>query len=477
MIKENQKLLNNINIITDVIIAIASIIMSYMLIFHLLDFEKNFALIDYIKLAVVFAPIQLMTFGCLGLYDSFRTKAFTTELGKLLQALIIDGVFMVTILYVLHLFNFSRWALFTFLALDFVLAALKRLLMRRILRKMRAKGYNQKRVLVIGGGSAARDYIHEITGDKSYGLVCAGYISDTNTLECAERLGGFEDMAELLEREHFDEAVCALDDDETDWLSQTVEACEHSGTKLSVIPIIYRFMSVTTSIDVVGSIPLMNIRRIPLDNIGNAFLKRTMDIVGSAVLLVLTSPIILISMLIIKLTMGGSPIFKQKRVGLNKKLFTMYKLKSMKDSDCSDTAWSTDADPRKTRFGAFIRKLSIDELPQLVNVLKGDMSLVGPRPEVPFYVDEFKNTIPMYMIKHQVKPGITGLAQIKGLRGDTSIEKRIEYDIRYIENWSFFLDISILLQTLFKFTNSEKLSKKDNAGDAVNNIPERIKND
>ena len=160
--------------------------------------------------------------------------------------------------------------------------------------------------------------------------------------------------------------------------------------------------------------------------------------------------------------MGGKVIFRQKRVGLNKKIFVMYKLKSMRDNEQSETAWSTDSDPRKTRFGALIRKLSIDELPQLFNVLKGNMSLVGPRPEIPYYVENFKDSVPLYMIKHQVKPGMTGLAQVNGYRGDTSIEKRIEFDIHYIENWSYFLDLSILMKTVFCFMNKEKLKTENN---------------
>ena len=164
--------------------------------------------------------------------------------------------------------------------------------------------------------------------------------------------------------------------------------------------------------------------------------------------------------LITKCTSKGPVIFKQNRVGLNKKLFTMYKFRSMKVNFDEETAWSTNTDPRKTKFGSFIRKFSIDELPQFFNVLKGDMSLVGPRPELPHFVENFKNEIPLYMVKHQVKPGITGFAQVNGFRGDTSIKKRIEHDIYYIENWNILMDISILFQTAFKgFKNNEKIIK------------------
>ncbi len=459
MIKENQKLFNAINIISDAVMAVFAMMTSYLLVFHLLGFEENYALQDYLKLAILFMPIQLMTFGCMGLYDSFRTKRFTKELEKLVGAFAIDAVLIITMLYVVHIFNFSRWALFIFFLIDLTMVALKRFILRKVLKQYRSSGFNLKNVAVIGGGEAAREYIKTINEEKEFGYKLAGYISDEE-IPGAKQLGFYNDMLTVLEENNFDEVVCALGNDNK-LLSEAVEACEKTGTKISVIPTIYKYISSTPSVDMVGSIPLLNIRRIPLDNIGNAFVKRAMDVVGSLVLIILTSPIMLISALIIKITMGGKVIFKQQRVGLNKELFTMYKLKSMKDNATSDTAWSTDNDPRKTRFGSLIRKLSIDELPQLFNVLKGEMSLVGPRPEIPFYVNSFKETIPLYMIKHQVKPGMTGLAQINGYRGDTSIEKRIEFDIQYIENWNLFMDISILLRTaLSGFVNKEKLKKK-----------------
>ncbi len=458
MIKENQKLFNRLNVLTDAAAAIVSVTAAYLLVFNLLDFDRNYPLIDYFKLLLIFVPVQLMTYGCMGLYGSFRSRRFTKEFGRLFAAFLLDGLALVALLYIVQIINFSRWALAIFLVLDFMLVAAKRFFMRRLLRAFRRSGYNQKYVLVVGSGAAARDYLRTIAEEKHLGFLCVGYISD-GEMPGAKKLGDMSGLLSALEEKSYDEVVVALDPGDDDKLGMVVEACELTGTKISVIPSIYKYMSSTPAIDMVGNIPMMNIRRIPLDNIGNAVLKRALDIVGSAVLLILTSPVILVSMLVIKLTMGGEVIFRQKRVGLNKKVFTMYKLKSMRDSAESDTAWSKDTDPRRTKFGSFIRKFSIDELPQLVNVLKGEMSLVGPRPEIPFYVNDFKDKIPMYMIKHQVKPGITGLAQINGYRGDTSIEKRIEFDVQYIENWSFFLDISILLRTaLSGFINSEKLS-------------------
>ena len=259
-----------------------------------------------------------------------------------------------------------------------------------------------------------------------------------------------------------DEVVCALDISDSKYLENVVSDCEKSGTKISIIPFCYKYIPSQPYIDQIGSIPLINIRRIPLDNLGNAFTKRAIDILGSLVLIILTSPIMLTTAIIIKCTSKGPVIFKQNRVGLNKKLFTMYKFRSMKVNSQEETGWSTNSDPRKTKFGSFIRKFSIDELPQFFNVLKGDMSLIGPRPELPHFVDNFKNEIPLYMVKHQVKPGITGLAQVNGFRGDTSIKKRIEYDIYYIENWNILMDISILFQTAFKgLKNNEQIIKNN----------------
>ena len=173
----------------------------------------------------------------------------------------------------------------------------------------------------------------------------------------------------------------------------------------------------------------------------------------------LTSPVLLACAIGVKLSSPGPIIFRQERVGRNKKKFYMYKFRSMRVNDSQDTGWSSDRDNRKTEFGAFIRKFSLDELPQLFNVFKGDMSLVGPRPELPFHVDRFKEEVPLYMVKHQVRPGITGWAQVNGLRGDTSIKERIEHDLYYIEHWDVLLDIKILLMTGFggKFINSEQL--------------------
>ena len=208
-----------------------------------------------------------------------------------------------------------------------------------------------------------------------------------------------------------------------------------------------------------AGLPLINIRRVKLDDTAADLAKRVMDVVGSALLIVLTSPVMLLAAVGTRLSSPGPVIFRQERIGRDRKPFYMLKFRSMRVNDEQDSAWSTKQDDRRTKFGSFIRKCSLDELPQLWNVLRGDMSLVGPRPEIPRFVDQFKNEVPLYMVRHQVRPGITGWAQINGFRGDTPIKARVERDIFYIENWDFWFDMRILLATVFrgKFINDEQL--------------------
>ena len=203
--------------------------------------------------------------------------------------------------------------------------------------------------------------------------------------------------------------------------------------------------------------PIINIHSTPLDNPANAFVKRAMDVLGSLALIIVTLPIMIFAAIGVFISSPGPVFFKQRRVGKMGRIFTMYKFRSMRLNRQSTKAWSHKGDPRKTKFGAFIRSTAIDELPQLFNVLFGDMSLVGPRPEIPHFVEEFKQTIPLYMVKHYVKPGMTGLAQVKGLRGDTSVEKRIREDIEYIENWTLSMDLAILFATPFKAFNKNEI--------------------
>ena len=459
MIQENQLLLNRLNIALDGLLVFLSFLMGYWLRFYVLPGGISvMPFRAYVAAAAALIPLHLLTFSIMGLYESHRSIRLYQELGRLFWANALDFVLLLMGFFLMKDVHFSRLALGIFFVLVNASLGLKRIVLRKFLHRVRILGYNAKKVLIIGSGAVAKDYWKELRCSPELGFQVVGYVSERPDWREVPYLGSFHRLGELLDQLKPDEAVAGLDMDEYTQMPRIIQACENSGTKLSLIPFYAQYMPAHPQFDSINGLPIINLRRIPLDNLGNAFLKRAMDVVGSLVLIVLTSPVMLFAAIGVKLSSPGPIIFRQKRVGLNKREFYMYKFRSMRVNDQSETRWSSNTDDRKTAFGAFIRKCSIDELPQFFNVLKGDMSLVGPRPEIPHFVEQFKEEIPLYMVKHQVRPGITGWAQVNGLRGDTSIEERIRHDIFYIENWSLLLDVKILLMTLWKgIINKEKL--------------------
>ena len=460
MIRENQVFLNRLNIALDGILVFLSFLGGYWLRFYVLPGGiRTLPFQTYLTIALALVPAHLLTYGILGLYESHRKRRLHQELGRLFWGNLVDLVLLQMAFFLFKDMHISRLMLLMFFLLVNLTQGVKRIVLRKSLHRLRGLGYNQKHILLIGSGDTARACLRELRHSPELGYQIAGYVADHPTLgEDIRHLGDFSQLGQLLDRLKPDEAVAGLDIDEYMQMPQIIQACEASGTKLSLVPFYAQYMPAHPQFDSLNGLPLINLRRIPLDNLGNAFLKRAMDIVGSFVLIVLTSPIMLITAIGVKLSSPGPVIFRQLRVGLNKREFYMYKFRSMRVNSDSDTGWSKNRDSRKTPFGALIRKCSIDEFPQFFNVLKGDMSLVGPRPEIPHFVEQFKEEIPLYMVKHQVRPGITGWAQVHGLRGDTSIEERIRHDIFYIENWNPLLDVKILLMTLWRgVLNQEKL--------------------
>lgn len=458
VIQENQRLFNRLNAILDGIIVFFSFLGGYWIRFYVLPNGVSvISYQEYVLVALALVPLHLLTYAELGLYESRRQKRIYQEMGTLLKGNVIDLVILLMVLFVVKTVHFSRLAIVLFFIFSNTLLGLKRIVTHKALDKFRSRGFNQKRVLVVGCGETIRSYTEEIKKSPYFGYELLGYVSDCKKKLGLGYLGKFDQLGKLLETHKPDEVVICLDTSEYERMPDVIQACEKSGVKVSLIPFYVKYISSNPQFDSVNGLPMINLRRVPLDNLGNAFMKRSVDIVGSLILILLTSPIMLIAAIGVKLSSPGPIIFAQERVGKNKKLFRMYKFRSMRVNDKETTGWSTNSDSRKTKFGAFIRKFSIDELPQFFNVLKGDMSLVGPRPELPYYVDQFKEEVPRYMVKHQVRPGITGWAQVHGFRGDTSIPERIRHDIYYIENWSFALDIKILFMTLVRVVNKETL--------------------
>ena len=350
----------------------------------------------------------------------------------------------------------SRSLYLLFYLFNFIFGLLSRYIIRRILKTNRKKGRNIKHTVFIGFSTSAAAYIDRIKSNPQWGLKVHGIfddlVSDNFEYRGIKKIGTLSDLAAYLEKTSLDEVAITLNLNEYHKLEQIVAICEKSGVHTKFVPDYYNFISTNPYTEDLDGLPVINIRNVPLTNTMNKLIKRLIDIIGSIIALILFSPIMLIVAILVKKSSPGPIIFAQERIGLGNKPFKMYKFRSMGVQDPKKEAkeWTTKNDVRVTPVGRVIRKTSLDELPQFWNVLKGDMSLIGPRPERPLFVEKFKEEIPRYMIKHQVRPGITGWAQVNGFRGDTSIRSRIEHDLYYIENWSLGLDIKILFLTFFK---------------------------
>ena len=405
-------------------------------------------------------PITVLVY--LGLYYLFslytpkRVQGRRLELWNIVKANTVGIALFLGVLYLIKMMHFSREMLFIFYVINICLEAIARNLIRYFLRSMRRKGYNLKHIVLVGYSRAAEEYIDRILENPQWGYKIRGILDDHieagTEYKGIKVLGKIDNLMIILPENRLDEIAITLGLSEYARLEEIVNLCEKSGVHTKFIPDYNQIIPTKPYTEDILGLPVINIRHVPLTNTFYAAMKRVMDIAGAICAIILFSPIMMFSVIMIKLTSPGPLIFKQERVGLHNHTFMMYKLRSMdvQPPEKEKTKWTVKDDPRVTNFGKFMRKTSIDELPQLFNVLKGEMSLVGPRPERPFFVEKFKEEIPRYMIKHQVRPGLTGWAQVNGYRGNTSIRKRIEYDLYYIENWTLGLDVKILFLTIFK---------------------------
>ena len=394
----------------------------------------------YFSALFLIIPGYLLLYSIFQLYMPRRVKSYRKELMDIIRANGIGFMIFILVLYFIKQEHFSRQMLCIFFFINISLEFASRYLIRTILWKMRKQGLNQKHILMIGESQMAEQYMDRLRENPKWGYQVFAHLKDEEKLE------------RILEGNELDEVVIALRAEDYGKLERIVDVCEKAGVHTKMIPDFGNVISTRPYIEDVQGIPVIHVRRVPLNIMRNRAAKRAVDLIGATVAIILFSPVILLTGLVVALTEEGSVIYRQERVGLHNQVFYMYKFRSMimQDEEKEKAEWSTRNDPRITPVGKLIRRTSIDELPQLFNVLKGEMSLVGPRPERPQFVQKFRDEIPRYMVKHQVRPGITGWAQINGYRGDTSIEKRIEYDLYYIENWTMVFDMKILILTIFK---------------------------
>lgn len=461
MIKNNQKYLNGLHVVIDAAIIAGSYMLAWWIKFGTplggvkpgdlyLPMQIYFSAIPYIVAA------YLLIYRFCRLYTAKRGSGPGGELLRIIEANVLGAVGMTSVLFIIWQQHFSRSMIAMFVCFNIVLTSVFRLTLRGVLVIARRKGYNIKHVLLVGYSRAAEEYIDRIRSNPQWGYVIHAILDDVTprgTLYKGIKVVGRIDNLEIILPENkLDEIAITLPLSQYSRLEDIVSQCEKSGVHTKFIPDYNSIIPSRPYTEDLMGLPIINIRHVPLTRMSNRAVKRTVDIAGALVGLLLSSPVMLLIAVLVKTTSEGPVIFSQERIGRHNKPFRMYKFRSMRRTDGQgNTAdWTVENDPRVTKVGRFIRKTSLDELPQLFNILRGDMSLVGPRPEQTKYVEEFKEKIPRYMIKHQVRPGLTGWAQVNGLRGDTSIERRIDYDLYYIENWTLGFDIRIILLTIFK---------------------------
>lgn len=452
MIKSNQKYFNRLHVVLDAIIIAASYGLSWGIKFY--DDGRTMMNHMYIVGLICIIPMYLILYLIFNVYSPKRVQTIKEEISNIIKSNTVGLVIFIMALYMLHQPHFSRQMMFIFYIINNTAEIIFRNLIRWVLRKIRNRGFNQKHILLVGYSRAAEGYIDRIKANPQWGYHIMGILDDNVKTGIKYRgeqvIGEISRLDDILLENELDEIAITLGIAEYAKLEKIVAICEKSGVHTKFIPDYNNFIPTRPYTEDLLGLPVINIRHVPLNGGFNKFIKRFTDIVGSFLLIILFSPIMLAVALAVKVSSKGPVIYKQERVGLHNRNFVMYKFRSMKINRCDELHFTTQNDDRTTKIGRFIRKCSLDELPQLFNVLKGDMSLVGPRPERPEFVEQFKEQIPRYMIKHQVRPGMTGWAQINGYRGNTSIQKRIEYDLYYIENWTLWFDIAILFQTIFK---------------------------
>ncbi len=461
MIRDHQKYFNKLLVLLDAMVIAAAYWFSWFLWLsgYVKENDPGIGILSvetYFAALAAIVPGYLILYNTFDLYSSKRTAKTIYEIFNIIKANTVGLLAVMVVLYAINIPDFSRGMVGVFYGINIVAESLMRKSVRYGLRRMRRKGYNVKHILLVGYSRAGEEYINKIKANPEWGYEVCGILDDHVPVGAVYKgvrvTGEIDTLQTVLTDNQLDEIGITLSLSDYDRLEAIVKLCEKSGVHTKFIPDYNSVIPSRPYLEDLDGLAVVNIRRVPLNNMANMLIKRLVDIAGALAAIVLCSPFMLTAAIAVKVTSRGPLIFKQERVGLHNKPFQMYKFRSMEvQSDADEKkGWTVKNDPRVTKVGRLLRSTSIDELPQLFNVLKGDMSMIGPRPERPLFVEKFREEIPRYMIKHQVRPGITGWAQVNGYRGDTSIKKRIEYDLYYIENWSMAFDMKILFLTFFR---------------------------
>ncbi len=407
----------------------------------------------YASFAIVIVLLWAAVFSIEDLYSSKRMTRRTVEAYKVARAHSMAILIFISLTYLVSAYKLSRGVFVYFYFMSGFLLVYSRIKLRNTLRAMRTKGFNLQRVLIVGTGAAAQQVFSKLGRHPELGLEFVGFLGAAPPglwPHDVKIIGSVEDVAAIVRQHHADKVVVALTRAEFSKLEVVLNQLKDEIVDMILVPDIYEYVSLGCEVEDFDGVPMVSLNETPIIGM-NMFVKRVCDMLWALFAIILAGPVMLLIAALIKLTSKGPVFYKQERMSLNGKRFFMLKFRSMSAEHPGDVALMTKKDdPRITAVGRFIRRTSLDELPQFFNVLRGDMSIVGPRPERTWVVEEVRTKIPRYMLKHKVKAGITGWAQVNGWRGDTSLEKRIEYDLYYIKNWSMLFDMKILFMTVFK---------------------------
>jgi exopolysaccharide biosynthesis polyprenyl glycosylphosphotransferase len=407
----------------------------------------------YIESSLVIIPIWLWLFQRRGMYHPRRAIFFSDEFFAVVRLVCVGMILIMAGAFFYREFSYSR-IVFLYLALSAVFSlSLERFLMMKFEQQWYLRGSDLKRVIIVGTNSLAQRMYQSLRIHPKLGYDARGYFSldgaASSEMHNIPLLGGLRQTSDFIKEHHVDVVLITLTETEHPMLPEFIRDCQGLNVEIMMVPDVLELMTSQVQIKHLNGIPFLAIKT-PALTTWNAIVKRTFDVVTASFILLLISPIFLFVMILIKLDSRGPIFYLQERVGLDGVLFKVMKFRSMRVNAEQQTGpvWATKDDPRTTRIGKFLRRFSIDELPQLLNVINGDMSLVGPRPERPHFVEQFKDEIPKYLERHRVKTGMTGWAQVNGMRGNAPITERTKYDVYYVENWSLVFDLKIILKTI-----------------------------
>jgi Undecaprenyl-phosphate glucose phosphotransferase len=460
MLKKHAQFFKSLFIISDLLIISLAWIFSYFLRFYtslirapLLGTPPFLTYIEFlVPLWVIWGLVSIN----IDLYRPRRIEQFLKEFLDIGKSLTLTLLFLIAITYLFKRFEFSRLAFFYFWMMTILGLSSTRYIARKTIKILRERGYNLRFALIAGTGELGRKIHEKIEQYPELGIQVLGYLTGKTEeigreIENVPILGVYEDLDKILEEKRPDIFFIALSIHEYNRFETLVKKVQGHLPDIKVVPGACEFLSLRGGVDELDDIPIVSLQSSPLYG-WNSVYKRMFDLLLGSLIVIFSFPIMFVIGVLVRLTSEGPVLYRQERIGMDGHSFRTLKFRTMRVNAEKETGpvWAKENDPRRTKLGIFLRKTSLDELPQLFNVMKGEMSLVGPRPERPIFVEKFKNLIPSYMLRHKIKAGITGWAQVNGWRGNTSIEKRIEYDLYYIQNWSVGFDLKILIMTLWK---------------------------